>query len=207
MIRARFGKTSAGRLLIGAGTLALLIPAIAGCEAGNNAPTLEYHNAAAGTYTTFNGIKITNAFVLGAPAGAAVPAGSSAGLFLSVYNGSASGDTLVSAAATGSAASVAVVGTSVTLPVDSAVDLTGPQPSVVLKSLTKPLAGGSYVPVTLNFQHAGSVTLQVPVEAQSYDFSTYSAPAGILAPATPVATAPVAPPSVGPSAAASSPGA
>lgn len=188
MIRASFGKTTAGRLLIGAGALALLIPAIAGCEAGENAPTLEFHAAAAGTQMIFNGIRITDAFVLGAPSGSPLPSGSSAGLFLSLYNGSTSADTLMSATATGSAASVAVTGTSVALPVDSEVNLMGPQPKVVLTTLTKPLTGGTYVPVTLDFQHAGSVTFQVPVEAQSYDFATYSAPAS-TAPAAAAATA------------------
>ena len=177
MIRASFGKTTAGRLLIGAGALALLVPAIAGCEAGTDAPTLEFHPASAGAQTVFNGIKITDVFVLGAPSGSTVPSGSSAGLFLSLYNGSANADKLMSASAGGAATSVAVTGTTVALPVDSAVNLTGPQPSVVLNSLTKPLTGGSYVPVTLDFQHAGSVTLQVPVEPQSYYYSTYSAPA------------------------------
>ena len=51
MIRASFGKTAAGRLLLGAGALAVLMPAIAGCEAGNNAPTLEFHAASAGAQT------------------------------------------------------------------------------------------------------------------------------------------------------------
>jgi copper(I)-binding protein len=182
VIRASFGKTAAGRLLIGAGLMALLVPAIAGCEAGANAPTLEFHPAAPGAQTVFNGISITDAFVLGAPSGSAVPAGSSASLFLSIYNGSTNADTLMSASAAGSAASVAVTGTSVALPVDSEINLMGPQPKVVLSKLTRPLVGGMSVPVTLDFQHAGSVTLQVPVEAQSYDFSTYSAPAE---PATP----------------------
>ena len=188
MIRASFGKTTAGRLLIGAGALALLVPAIAGCEAGTDAPTLEFHPASAGAQTVFNGIKITDVFVLGAPSGSTVPSGSSAGLFLSLYNGSANADELISASAGGTATSVAVTGTTVALPVDSAVNLTGPQPSVVLNSLTKPLTSGSYVPVTLDFQHAGAVTLQVPVEPQSYYYSTYSA-APTPAPTTAAATA------------------
>ena len=188
MIRASFGKSTAGRLLIGAGALALLVPAIAGCEAGTDAPTLEFHPASAGAQTVFNGIRITDVFVLGAPSGSTVPSGSSAGLFLSLYNGSANADKLMSASAGGAATSVAVTGTTVALPVDSAVNLTGPQPSVVLNSLTKPLTGGSYVPVTLDFQHAGAVTLQVPVEPQSYYYSTYSA-APTPAPTTAAATA------------------
>ena len=178
MIRASSGKTAAGRLLLGAGVLALLIPAIAGCEAGQGAPTLQFHPASSGAQTVFNGIKITNAFVLGAPVGSTVPSGSSASLFVSLYNSGDSSDTLVSATAPGSAASISLPGGTVPLPAGSVpVNLTGPQPDVVLENLTNPLRGGSSIPVTFSFQHAGQVTLQVPVEAQSYQWSTYSAPA------------------------------
>ncbi len=116
MIRARSGKTAAGRLLLGAGVLALLIPAIAGCEAGADAPTLEFHAAAFGAQNVFNGIKITNAFVLGAPNGSTVPSGSSASLFVSLYNSGTSSDTLLSATAPGSAASVSLSGGNGTSP-------------------------------------------------------------------------------------------
>jgi copper(I)-binding protein len=178
VIRASFGKTAAGRLLLGAGALAVLIPAVAGCEAGNGAPTLEFHAASAGAQTVFNGIKITNAFVLGAPSGSAVPSGSSAGLFVSLYNGGSNSDTLLSATAPGSAASISLSGGSVALPVNAApVNLTGPEPHVVLENLTEPLSGGTSIPVTFDFLHAGTVTLQVPVEPQSYYWSTYSTPA------------------------------
>ena len=101
MIRARFGKTAAGRLLLGAGALALLMPAIAGCEAGNGAPTLEFHAASAGAQTVVNGIRITNVFVLGAPSGSTLPAGSSASLFMSLFNDGGTADTLEGATAAG----------------------------------------------------------------------------------------------------------
>jgi copper(I)-binding protein len=192
VIRARFGKTAAGRLLIGAGALALLM-ATAGCEAGNDAPTLEFHPASAGAQTELNGIRITNVFVLGAPSGSTVPAGQSASLFLSLYNGDASTDALLSASAPGSAGSVTLNGGSVTLPAYTAVNLTGPQPSAVLKSLSKPLTAGGYITVTLDFEHAGSVKLQVPVEPQSYYWSTYSPPASPAA--TSASTAPATSPS------------
>ena len=117
MIRARFGKTAAGRLLLGAGALALLVPAIAGCEAGNGAPTLEFHAASAGAQTVVNGIRITNVFVLGAPSGASLPAGSSASLFLSLFNDGATADTLQSVTAAGTAASVTLDGGTVAAPV------------------------------------------------------------------------------------------
>jgi copper(I)-binding protein len=173
VIRARFGKTAAGRLFLGAGALALLMPAIAGCEAGNGAPTLEFHAASAGTQTIVNGIRITNVFVLGAPSGATLPAGSSASLFMSLFNDGANADTLVSATAAG-ASGVTLDGGTVPLPSETPVNLTGPTPSAVLTNLSKPLASGGYVKVILQFKNAGPVKLQVPVEPQSYDWATYS---------------------------------
>ena len=192
MIRARFGKTAAGRLLLGAGALALLMPAIAGCEAGNGAPTLEFHAASAGAQTVVNGIRITNVFVLGAPSGASLPAGSSASLFLSLFNDGATADTLQSVSAPAAAASVTLDGGTVPLPSETPVNLTGPQPSAVLNNLSAPLSSGGYVAVTLQFKNAGPVTLQVPVEPQSYYWSTYSpAPS---APASAPASSPAATP-------------
>lgn len=194
MIRASSGKTAAGRLLLGAGVLALLIPAIAGCEAGADAPTLEFHAASSGAQTVFNGIKITNAFVLGAPSGSTVPSGSSASLFVSLYNDGGNADTLLSATAPGTAGSIALSGGAVPLPANSApVNLTGPEPKVVLENLTKPLTGGSTIPVTFDFLHAGTVTLQVPVEAQSYQWSTFSAPASPPSGAAAVSTSTATP--------------
>jgi copper(I)-binding protein len=186
VIRPRFGKTAAGRLFLGAGALALLMPAIAGCEAGNGAPTLEFHAASAGAQTIFNGIRITNVFVLGAPSGATLPAGSSASLFMSLFNDGANADTLVSASAAG-ASDVALDGGTVPLPSETPVNLTGPTPSAVLTNLSKPLESGGFVTVTLQFKNAGPVTLQVPVEPQSFVWATYS-PAPSAPASAPVAT-------------------
>ena len=114
MIRSSSGRTVARRTLIGA--LALLLPVIAGCEAGYNAPTLEFHPASGGVSTVVNGIKISDAFVLGAPVGSAVPSGSSASMFLSLFNSGANDDHLMSVSAPGSAASVQLSGGTVRLP-------------------------------------------------------------------------------------------
>lgn len=183
MIRASFGKSVARSTLIG-GLALLAVPAIAGCEAGLNAPTLEFHPASAGAHAEINGISITNAFVLGAPAGA-LPAGSSASLFVGLFNNGSAPDTLQSVSAQNHAASVMLKGGSVAIPPSSAANLTGPEPSVVLKGLTKPISGGQDIPVTFDFAHAGAVTLNVPVEAQSDYFSTYSPPAAAAAAAAP----------------------
>jgi copper(I)-binding protein len=201
VIRARFGKTAAGRLLLGAGALALLAPAIAGCEAGNGAPTLEFHAASAGTQTIVNGIRITNVFVLGAPSGSTLPSGSSASLFLALFNDGNTADTLESASAVG-AGSVTLAGAPLALPSETPVNLTGPQPSAVLNNLSAPLASGGYIPVTLQFKNAGPVTLQVPVEPQSYYWSSFS-PAPSAAPTGAASTGAAATGTASPSASAS----
>ena len=116
--------------------------------------------------------------MLGAPNGSTLPSGSSASLFVSLYNGGNSSDTLLSATAPGTAGSISLSGGTVALPANAApVNLTGPEPEVVLENLTQPLRGGSNIPVTFDFQHAGTVTLQVPVEAQSFQWATFSPPA------------------------------
>jgi copper(I)-binding protein len=202
VIRASSGKTAAGRLLLGAGALALLIPAIAGCEAGDDAPTLQFHSASSGAQATVNDIRITNMFVLGAPADSTLPSGSSAGLFLSIYNGGTSSDELESVTAPGTAGSITLSGAPVALPANAApVNLTGPQPEAVLEGLSKPLRGGSFIKMTLQFAHAGAVTLQVPVEPQSFQWATFSPPAGAPATTAPATTAPAsAAPSLTPTA-------
>ncbi len=175
MFRRSSGKIFARPLLIGA--LALLIPvATAGCEAGFNAPTLEFHQAAGGAYGTAQAIAISNLFVLGAPTGSTLPAGSSASVFLSLYNNGVNKDSLVSVSAHGAASGAQLSGGTISVPADSPVNLMGPQPSVVLTGLSKTLSSGEYVSMTLTFARAGSVTLQVPVQPQSFSYSTYSPP-------------------------------
>ena len=51
------------RLLLGA--IAVLVPILAGCEAGANAPTVEFHQASFGNSETVGGVTIDDAFVLG----------------------------------------------------------------------------------------------------------------------------------------------
>src|ERR1700692_3552361 len=73
------------------GATVALIPVLAGCEAGSNAPVLHWHpptNGASATIKLGGGeIAIRNAFVLGAPVNApTLPAGRSAGLFVGLVN-------------------------------------------------------------------------------------------------------------------------
>ena len=162
------------RLLFGA--LVVLVPALAGCEAGLNAPTLEYHPAAFGGYATHGGITIDNAFVLGSSTGVAVP---QASVFFSVT--SQDGDRLVSISAPGTAPVVRITGGGVNLPALTPVDLTGPEPKVVLTGLSSPLTSGSAITMNFNFARAGTITMQVPVEPHAYEYATYSPPPSIPA--------------------------
>jgi len=175
------------RMLLGA--LAVLAPALAGCEAGYNAPTLEYHQAAFGAYAMKNGVSISNAFVLGpSPSGPEV-AGGRAGLFFAMT--SQDGDKLVSISAPGTASTVKLAGGSVSVPAATLVDLSGPVPKAVLTGLSSPLESGSLVTLNFNFAEAGTITLTVPVQPKAYEYATFSPPANASPTArpTPISTA------------------
>jgi copper(I)-binding protein len=167
------------RLLLGA--IAVLVPVLAGCEAGYNAPTLEYHPANSGANVTHNGVKIVNAFVLGPQIGSELPAGGRAGAFFSIL--AQNGDRLVSVSAPGAASSVRLADGSVNLPAQTVVGLSGPVPRAVLTGLVNPLSGGETVVLTFTFAEAGAVRLAVPVQARAYDFATYFPPIIVPAPA------------------------
>ena len=185
MIRSRHRTARPRRLLVLA--IAALIPVLAGCEAGNNAPTQEWHQPTDGAGIVHDNIAIRNVFVLGAPIGSAIPAGQSAGVFLALINDGAP-DKLLSITAPGTAASVLLPGGAVGLASQQAVLLTGPAPKVILERLLRPLNGGGSVRLVMNFQNAASVTLDVPVMPQAQYYSTFSAPPTPTPTPTPTAT-------------------
>ena len=160
------------RMLFGA--LAVLVPALAGCEAGYNAPTLEYHPAAFGAYAMKNGVSISNAFVLGPPLNGPTVAGGRAGVFLSIT--AQDGDKLVSASAPGTASAVQILGGPVSVPAVGSADLTGPVPRVVMTGLANPLQGGDLVKLNLTFAEAGTIAMTVPVQPKAYEYATFSPP-------------------------------
>ena len=160
------------RLLFGA--IAVLVPALAGCEAGLNAPTLEYHPASNGISVIESGITIDNAFVLGPELNATLPAGGRAGVFVALL--AQNSDRLESVSAPGTASSAQITGGPVDLAPQSLVNLEGPAPQIVLTGLTKPLVGGETIELVLTFATVGAVTLNVPVEPRAYTYATYSPP-------------------------------
>ncbi len=184
MLRSSRGGTLPRRILIAAA--AALVPLIAGCEAGTNAPVLNWHQPTAGTGMTVGNISISNVFVLGAPIGAVLDPGQNAGLFLGLVN-TGSPDRLVGVSAPGVARSVLLPGGSVPLRTQHAVLLTGPRPAVILEHLLRPLRGGSVITVYLTFANAGTVKMAIPVMPRADYFTTLSpAPA----PAPTASTAP-----------------
>ncbi len=168
------------RLLFGA--VAVLIPVLAGCEAGLNAPTLNYHPASNGISVVKDGITIDNAFVLGPALGSTLQIGGRASLFVAIS--AENGDRLESVTAPGAASSVEVTGGTINLPQQAVVDLQGPKPQLVLTGLTNDLQGGATIQIVFNFAEAGPIRLSVPVEPRAYEFATYSPPAKPTASAT-----------------------
>lgn len=170
----RSSRRPAGRRLLVL-AIAALIPVLAGCEAGNNAPTQEWHQPTDGSGTVHNKIAIRNVFVLGAAIGSTIKVGGSAGVFLALIN-DGSADRLVKISAPGTAKSVTLPGGSVSLASQKAVLLTGPAPKVILEGLIRPLTGGSSVRLVLTFQNASSVSMAVPVMPRAQYYSTFSPP-------------------------------
>lgn len=172
VIRSGWGSASPRWLVLAA--VAALIPILAGCEAGNNAPTLDFHYPTETAGTTLGDISIRNVFVLGAPLGHNLAKGQSASLFLALVNSGAP-DKLVSITAPGTAASVTIPA-SVPIVFGHPVFLTGPKPQAVLTDLSAALASGTTVRLVLTFQKAGPVTLIVPVMARAIHYATYAPP-------------------------------
>ena len=155
--------------------IAALIPVLAGCEAGNNAPVFVWHQPTTGAGTQVGEIAIRNVFVLGAPVTSQLNAGQSASLFFAVVN-SGTPDRLLSLSAPGAAKSVTLPGGSVNLATNRGVFLTGPAPQVILNGLTRPLSGSAYIHLVMTFQNAGSVTLLVPVIPRASYYATFLPP-------------------------------
>jgi copper(I)-binding protein len=195
VIRSRRGLLSLRDLMVVAAVA--LVPAIAGCEAGNNAPTQEWHQPTPGASAIVdNTLRINNMFVLGPTPGFTLPRGASAGVFFALSNDGAP-DRLLSIKAPGEATSVVVPRGGITLGRQQTLLLTGPSPRVVLVHLTRTLNGGQWIRLNLLFQNAGFVSIKVPVMPRTESYGTFS-PAPLFARPSSSVT-PVVPASASPS--------
>lgn len=170
---------------------AVLAPAVAGCEAGFNAPTQRWHQPAAGASTVVNNaIRINNVFLLGAPPAFTLVRGGSAGLFLALEN-SGPPDQLVSVTAPGTAVAVQMPAGGVRLGTQQQVLLTGPAPQVILRRLIRSVNGGQHILVVLHFLRAGRVPMVVPVMPRAQWFATFSPAPPLISPSpSPTSTSP-----------------
>lgn len=167
---------------------AAVAPVIAGCEAGFNAPTQQWHQPAAGASAVVNNVlRINNVFVLGAAPAFSLPRGSSAGLFLAITNEGAAPDRLIGVTAPGTATAVQLPAGGVRLAGQQQVLLSGPAPRVILRRLVRSVNGGQHILVVLHFVRAGNVTMTVPVMPRAQWFSTFS-PAPLLVSPSPSPT-------------------
>jgi copper(I)-binding protein len=186
VIRSRRGLLSL-RGLVAVAAVGL-IPAVAGCEAGNNAPTQQWHQPTPGASAIVdNTLRINNMFVLGPTPGFTLPRGASAGVFFALANDGAP-DRLISIKAPGEAASVLVPAGGIALGRQQSLLLTGPSPRVVLEHLTRTLNGGQWIRLNLQFQNAGFVSIKVPVMPRTESYGTFS-PAPLIVRATPTPSA------------------
>lgn len=172
----RIGRSKLRRRVVVGAVVGLSPLLLSACAVGSNAPMSKFHTTGDGAYATVSGMKVIDAFVLGPTSGAAVPAGGSASVFLSLFNASGRADRLVSVTAPGTARSVQISGGSIAVPAQQAVYLTGPKPRVVVRHLTRRLTSGGSITLDFSFQNAGSVTTNVPVLARTSFYSTYSPP-------------------------------
>jgi len=185
VIRSGWRSALSRGLVLGAA--AVLIPVLAGCEAGNEAPTVEFHYPTDAAGTVVGNISIRNVFVLGAPLGSQLHTGQAASLFLAIVN-NGSPDRLLSITAPGSATSVSLPSGGVPVIFQHPVFLSGPKPQLVLTGLTRDIANGTTVKLQLTFQKAGVVTLEVPVVPRAAHYATYAPPQPTTAVSTPATT-------------------
>jgi copper(I)-binding protein len=167
-----------------------LIPAIAGCEAGANAPTQQWHQPTPGASAIVNNtLRINNMFVLGPTPGFSLPRGATAGVFLALTNDGVP-DRLINITAPTAATSIRVPAGGISLGHMQSLFLTGPSPRVLLVHLTRMLNGGQYVRVNMNFQNAGHVSLLVPVMPRATFYTTFSPTPVLLRPNIPASPTP-----------------
>lgn len=173
MIRSRLAGALPCRLVLV--VAAALIPILAGCEAGNNAPTLAFHPPTDGAGTVVGKLAIRNVFVLGAPLGKRLGTGAAASVFLALVN-NGQPDTLLSVSAPGTATSVTLPAGGIPVVLNHPVYSPGPTSLIALRGLLRPLASGTSIRLVLHFQKAGSVPLVVPVMPRAGAFATFSPP-------------------------------
>ena len=164
-------RTSRPRLFAVAALLAVA-PALGACGAGFDANLSQPFTPTEAAEVTKNGITVAQAFILGPESGQTLPAGSAAPLYLTMVNGNATADQLTGIQTDPQAASSAKTSSPISLPPQTLVKSANPTPQIVVEGIRNPLRGGESMKLTLQFQNAGAITMNVPVITRSREFAT-----------------------------------
>ena len=152
------------RLRSGVAAVALALGAslLAGCAAGQISQTVDQVPGVDGGQGSVGQVAVHNA-LLATPDGANYPKGSSAPLTLWISNDAGSDDTLTSIST--AAGTVKIDGTA-TVPARSIVEVGGDDSALTatVTDLTEELKYGISVPMTFTFAHAGTLTVNIPIE-------------------------------------------
>ncbi|GIH29501.1 hypothetical protein Aph01nite_78110 [Acrocarpospora phusangensis] len=183
------------RRVIAVAALLAAAPALAACGAGDNAntnmpyaPTEAQVHVKDGAYGE-KGMRVSQAFVLGPDSGGQLPAGGAAPLYLILTNQNQAPDSLVGVTALPDQATSVKVASPIQVPPNTLVNTGQPTPQLTVEGLKNALRGGETLTLTLKFQSAGDVTLDVPVITRSREFATLPAVPGALPAPSPTAAA------------------
>jgi hypothetical protein len=119
------------------------------------------------------GILVRNAFIIGGPAGEPLETGADARLFVAFVNQRDEPDRLVAVRAPDTFQGADIADGRLEIPVGQFVG-GGPAPQAMLTGATERLASGSSITVDLQFERAGSASMEVPVLPPSLWRTTYS---------------------------------
>lgn len=135
---------------------------LAGCGSGQDPQTYQEKAASDATNTSVGAIAVRNLAVQGPLQGTVLRQGTDARVTVTLVNDGADNDALVSASSP-AASSVEIVGPTSSLQVAPG-STTGTAYSLLLMSLSRDLPTGTFISLTLNFQHNGTKTMLVPVQ-------------------------------------------
>ncbi|GLW96404.1 copper chaperone PCu(A)C [Microtetraspora sp. NBRC 16547] len=187
-------SSTSRRRVIAVAALLAVAPALAACGAGFDANVnVPYAPTEAGVHISgtgvdseygHNGVKISQAFILGPESGGQIAAGGSAPLYLTMVNTNADADALTAIVPdSGQATSVAIPNAFQLTP-----DTLTKSANTTVEGLKQRLLGGETVKLTLKFKNAGDVTMSVPVIPRSREFATLPPAENAQPPAADTAT-------------------
>lgn len=157
--------------LLAVAALFAAAPALVACGAGHDANLTESYSPTEAAQVSANGITIAQAFILGPASGAQITPGSAAPIYLTMLNSNTAPDQLVSITTDSQMATSTRAAGAISLPPGQLVYTGTPTPRITLEGTKKSLYGGESTKLTLNFQNAGAITVDVPVITRNREFA------------------------------------